>query len=803
MTLRALCTRVLAPAMALTLCAAPAAKAAWPNSPLVNVRLSAATGDQRSPSSVSDGAGGAIVVWMDARSGNWDLYAQRISAAGAVRWTAGGVPICTAAGNQLYPVIVTDGAGGALVAWPDYRSGICSVYAQRISGEGTVQWTTDGIALSNTTAIQESPALASDGAGGAIIAWEDQRGGSYDIYAQRISASGSVQWAGNGVALCTSPGDQWAAAIVSDGAAGAIVTWVDGRTLSVTAYAQRISAGGTPQWTANGVSLCSVSTFTYGPAIASDDAGGAIIAWHDHHTGTWNVYAQRVSSVGALQWAAAGVTICSAAVDEFGPTAVVPDGSGGAVLAWHDTRTDAGDVYAQRISSGGTVQWTANGVALCSATGTQSNLRAAPDGVGGAIVAWQDGRNVVDYDVYAQRISAAGAVQWTGNGVALSTTNGDQGYPVIVTDGEGGAVAAWGDGRSGAGDIYAQRVDRWGYLGAQPPSLSVRDVPNDQGGQVSVCWSASPLDSFPAYAISNYWIWRQVPSSLAQAALARGTRLLPAGATPQDAPRGAIRTTTSAAGTYYWELVDGQVAQGFPGYSYVAPTTCDSVAGANPRTAFMIEARGALAGQWWFSDPDSGYSVDNLAPAAPAPFTGQYLGGTTRLHWGVSAAADFSTFRLYRGFFASFVPGAGNLVVTKADTGYVDVAGGPYLYKLCAVDIHGNVSAYALLQPSGTADVPPGALPRELALSAPAPNPLRGSTTLRLALPRASRVSLAVFDQQGRRVRTLADGELAAGEHPFAWDGRDDGGRAVASALYFVRLETGGRAISRRLVVVR
>ena len=345
-------------------------------------------------------------------------------------------------------------------------------------------------------------------------------------------------------------------------------------------------------------------------------------------------------------------------------------------------------------------------------------------------------------------------------------------------------------------------MDRWGYLGVQPPSLSVRDVPNDEGGQVSVYWNASPLDSFPLYAISNYWIWRQVPSSLAQAALARGARLLAGGASPQDAARGALRTTTSGTNTYYWELVSSQLAQGFTGYSYVAPTTCDSVAGANPKTVFMIEARGALAQQWWFSDPDSGYSVDNLAPVAPAPFTGQYLGGTTRLHWGVSAAADFSTFRLHRGY-AGFVPGPGNLVVTKADTGYVDVAGGPYLYRLCAVDVHGNVSAYTLLQPSGTLDVPGGAPPRELALSAPAPNPLRGSSVLRLALPRDAHVSLAVFDQQGRRVRTLAAGAMSAGEHPFAWDGRDDGGRAVASALYFVRLETGGRAISRRLVVVR
>jgi hypothetical protein len=336
----------------------------------------------------------------------------------------------------------------------------------------------------------------------------------------------------------------------------------------------------------------------------------------------------------------------------------------------------------------------------------------------------------------------------------------------------------------------------------QPTIVNVRDVPNDQGGQVSLFWNASPLDSFPSYSISNYWIWRQVPSALAQSALARGARLLPDGATPADAPRGVFRTTMSGTSTYYWELLDTQIAQGFPGYSFVASTTCDSVGTANPRTAFMLEARGALTGQWWFSDPDSGYSVDNLAPAAPSPFTGSYLGGTATLSWGASNAIDFSVFRLYRGTSSAFVPGPGNFIRTQTGTGYVDVAGAPYIYKLTAVDIHGNESAATTLQPSGTADVGTE-LPRELALSAPAPNPLRGSCTMRLALPRAAHTSLAVYDQQGRHVRTLVAGAMPAGEYPVVWDGRDQGGRPVASALYFIRLETGGRAISRRLVVVR
>jgi hypothetical protein len=55
-------------------------------------------------------------------------------------------------------------------------------------------------------------------------------------------------------------------------------------------------------------------------------------------------------------------------------------------------------------------------------------------------------------------VNAAGAVQWTTDGMALCTAAGDQGLPAIVSDGAGGAFVTWEDARSGNFDIYAQRV---------------------------------------------------------------------------------------------------------------------------------------------------------------------------------------------------------------------------------------------------------------------------------------------------------------------------------------------------------
>ena len=58
--------------------------------------------DQTKPSLIQDGAGGLFVVWQDARNGtDSNIYLQRLNGNGVAQWTAGGVALCSAAGNQV------------------------------------------------------------------------------------------------------------------------------------------------------------------------------------------------------------------------------------------------------------------------------------------------------------------------------------------------------------------------------------------------------------------------------------------------------------------------------------------------------------------------------------------------------------------------------------------------------------------------------------------------------------------------------------------------------------------------------
>ena len=85
-------------------------------------------------------------------------------------------------------------------------------------------------------------------------------------------------------------------------------------------------------------------------------------------------------------------------------------------------------------------------------------------------------------------------------------------------------------------------------------------------------------------------------------------------------------------------------------------------------------------------------------------------------------------------------------------------------------------------------------------LAPPTPNPFRGQASFRFGLARSGEVQLDLFDVSGRRVRSLASGMLAAGEHFTAWDGRDQHGNAVKPGVFFVRLTTPSRTFTTRMV---
>ncbi|MFX0094461.1 MAG: hypothetical protein ACFFBD_22175 [Candidatus Hodarchaeota archaeon] len=398
-------------------------------------------------------------------------------------WEQFAIGVCTEAEEQLGPVITKTSDGATIIAWMDNRSVDYDIYAQKLDSYGNIQWTLDGNPVCTAVGHQSSPLICSDGAGGAIIMWLDWRPApDYDIYAQRIDSSGAIVWDPNGEVICNATGSQRNYAMCSDGLGGAIVVWQDDRS-AVTLddiYAQKINQNGETLWDDNGSIVCDAGDNQRFPKLATTMTGDIYFTWADSRLGASdiNIYAQQFNITGHAQWTHNGMGVCNVAGEQNFPLIVSAGGS--AIITWTDYRDDpTADVYAQRIDSSGTIWWgLGTGTPICTNNASQSGLQICSDMNNGAIISWEDNRAISHYDIYAQRINFSGDTQWTPNGTAICTAINDQIGTVIISDGASGAILVWNDYRSNAyWLLYAQRVlangtNVWGNGWAIDPSTT-------------------------------------------------------------------------------------------------------------------------------------------------------------------------------------------------------------------------------------------------------------------------------------------------------------------------------------------
>jgi len=533
-----------------------------PTWPPTGVAVTQATTDDTWPIMVSDGSGGAFVTW----SNGADIFAQHLLGSGVVDplWPANGRAVCTAPGRQLLPKLTSDGAHGAYIAWDDRRPPIARVFAHHLLSSGVdPTWTVDGTALfPGSPRGQTFPVICSDGAGGAIVAWNDLRDsglGRRDIFAQRLTATGALLWPAGGQPCCRAPGlralngasgvstfitssaDGQANAIVPDGAGGMIVTWTDDRDLSTTdtdIYAQRLTASGAVAagWLPDGVPLCRAGGPQNAPLILADGAGGAIASWNetDPLLGTFGrpgAFAQHVTASGVVDGPADGLLVSTAGGTfiDFVPD-LVSDASGGAVLAWSDARnfaTSGFDMFAQRVRTAPSFSvdpgWVADGTPLSVAAGDQFldvPGGGASDGAGGMLIAWDDGRDLFgsSFDIYAQAvrkngalppvppvISAAGADGWIecpGTPVFTPPTAMDEfGQPAVVNLVSDQTATNYCGGSFSETRTW-QAVDGCGNLSALvSQTITVRDnlppVLSAAGADATIACPATPVFTPP------------------------------------------------------------------------------------------------------------------------------------------------------------------------------------------------------------------------------------------------------------------------------------------------------------------
>ena len=330
---------------------------------------------------------------------------------------------------------------------------------------------------------------------------------------------------------------------------------------------------------------------------------------------------------------------------------------------------------------------------------------------------------------------------------------------------------------------------------ARPSIASVVDVPADQGRQIRLRFRASPFDyTGSGTPITQYEVYRRIAASSATSVvgdLAEAKVVATTGRGVAGRPASILVDG--------WDFVGALTAHGDSAYVIVVPTISDSNASGLHRAVLFVRAATATPTLYYDSDADSGYSVDNLPPVPPAPFTAMYTAGVTHLHWGPNPESDFWYYRLYRGSSSTFVPGSANLIAATTDTGRVDPGAAGSYYKLSAVDVNGNESGYATLGPSTIVGVTDGPA-LAFALERIRPNPVAAARlALDFVLRDAAPARLELIDVTGRRVVDRAVGELGPGPHRVVLSET----RGIAPGVYMVRLTQGANTRTQRVVIMQ
>ncbi len=364
-----------------------------------------------------------------------------------------------------------------------------------------------------------------------------------------------------------------------------------------------------------------------------------------------------------------------------------------------------------------------------------------------------------------------------GTGYALGFCVGDvrgKGWSDIVS-------SRYGDGADG--------FELFGWMPEhgptpQPRLLSVRDVGHDQGRQVRLRWVRARHDAPGDPAVTEYGIYR------AQDPLRAGL-MGGGGGVPVPSPLGLCLGG--------WDYLLSVPARGDSIYQVIAPTLCDSTAaGGICWSVFFVSAMTADPLVYFDSAPDSGYSVDNLAPGAPGNLR---FVSPTLLVWEGAGENDLDHYTVYGS--GATEQGESVAVLGRTVETSLSISGREYpCYSVTATDLAGNEGEAATLGDCvDRPEVNPAESDCDVLVVQPArPSPSAGETMMCFDVPSRSAVTLDVRDLEGRSVITLVRDTLGPGRYAVPWSGVDRFGRRVPAGMYVYEVRAGALLAAGRIV---
>ena len=209
-----------------------------------------------------------------------------------------------------------------------------------------------------------------------------------------------------------------------------------------------------------------------------------------------------------------------------------------------------------------------------------------------------------------------------------------------------------------------------------PDIDQIVDLPDDQGGSVGIQYSGSAFDhSHSAYDVTSYSFWRELDVENSSP--------------PDQADTDPTKSYFLTDRDNYWEQVGTMDAQGFEDYGYSAPTLADSSSDGIFWSKYLVVAHTPDDEIYFVSDPDSGYSVDNIAPTAPSAFSVAFDEGILTASWEDEINPDILHYDVYRD---------GSSFLETSETQFTDDGfdlGDSEVFTVRGVDVNDNMGEFS------------------------------------------------------------------------------------------------------------
>ena len=718
------------------------------------IAISTATGDQSHPS-ICFGDTNYLVVWMDYRTGSSDVYATRVNKDGTVL-DPGGIAISTATGGQTFPSVAFDGSN-YLVVWEDDRNGVSNVdvYGARITQDGVVleplgfQIAYDESYNEQRPSVVYNPYLT----GYYLVAWEDYRGPTVDIYGTRVFHDGTVIDDPVNIAISTADNLQEMPSVSSDGTRF-FVAWKDYRSglFSQTVYGARVDYYGVVL-DASGIAISHSFEQYYPPAVIY--GLGEFLIVHTYSSGAgYDIFGRFVEYDGDLS----GSVDLARSANSQTYADVAFDGTNYLVV-WQNWRYEY-DIYGARVDESGSLVDTI--VGICTEPDHQYHPQVAFDGTNYFAV-WEH-RDSDTSRIYGSRVTQGGDILDAG-GFAISPSQYYQRNPAVAFGGINYLVV-WDHQMN----IYAVRVDTLG---------SVID-----GGPIAITTTYDCENPSVAFDGTNYMVVWEKGMGMPFCDI-YGSRVILAG---------EVMDPSGIAITSMADAQNPSVA--FDGTNYLVTWEDNGIYGARVDTSgAVLGSKGIpICSETDAQLADVGFDGTNCLVVWQEPQDQYYdiCGAKVSPSGEKIDSFEIST-QSENQIQPALVKGSGEraLIVHSSLTDSInDRSAG-------AMRIWGKFHIYTDVEE----EVDPESPIAHFQLMQNYPNPFNSNTFIQYTLSRDTEVELFVYNILGQLVRTIFRGEQQRGTHILSWDGKDDQQKEVGSGIYFYQLKTADGASQTRKIL--